>query len=494
MGELYRIDELRALEARAKAGLAQGTLMRRAGEESAGWIETWLRGCGSGGARSVLVLCGPGDNGGDGFVCARALRERGFDCTCWAPLASQSTDSVAARSSWIALGGTVATELPSLDPFDLVVDALFGIGAQRPLAEPMLSALREAGESAAAIVALDTPSGLNADTGAWIGGVHGAHALHTLTFLADKPGLHTADGADASGEVHVFALGVEDAPAVAGAGHLNGPAQFASITGARRRNSNKGDFGVVCVVGGARGMVGAAILAGRAALRLGAGRVYVEAIGAPAFEVDLAQPELMFRNQSSVALPHVLVIGCGMGTDDPARARLARAFEEHSGRAVLDADALNCIAADKTLRTRLRQRDAFTLLTPHPGEAARLLGSSGADVQRDRMGAAGALARELNAMVLLKGAGTVLAEPKGRYWINVTGTPALASAGTGDVLAGMAGALLAQHEDAVAAVCAAVWAHGRAAQDLGGEFGLVASDIPAAAAAALNALVQPGRS
>ncbi len=493
MGELYRIDELRALEARAKAGLAQGTLMRRAGEDAASWIETWLRGCGSGGARSVLVLCGPGDNGGDGFVCASALRARGFDCTCWAPLASQSADSVAARNSWVAQGGAVCAELPHLDPFDVVVDALLGIGAQRPLSEPMLAALRKAGESAAALVALDVPSGLNADTGTWIGGIPGASARHTLTFLADKPGLHTADGVDASGEVHVFALGVEDAAAVAGAGRLNGPTQFASITGARRRNSNKGDFGVVCVVGGARGMVGAAILAGRAALRLGAGRVYVEAIGAPALEFDLEQPELMFRDESSVAPPHVLVIGCGMGTDDGARARLARAFEDHRGRMVLDADALNCVAADKALRTRLRQRDAFTLLTPHPGEAGRLLGSSGADVQRDRIGATGALARELNAMILLKGAGTVLAEPKGRYWINVTGTPALASAGTGDVLAGMAGALLAQHEDAVAAVCAAAWAHGRAANDVDGDIGLVASEIAAAAAAALNALVHPGR-
>ncbi len=487
MSALLRIQELRAVEERARTELPPGTLMHRAGTAAAHAIHQWLaaRHDPSGG---VLVLCGPGDNGGDGFDCACTLRELGHRCQCWAPLASLSADALAARERWTQTGGNVTNQLPPLEHFGAAVDALFGIGARRALSEPFLQALRCVQARDIPVVALDVPSGLNADTGAWIGGVTGAPASLTITFIADKPGLHTNDGAQAAGTVRVEALGLERAVAdSAPPGALIAPELFAALCHPRPTNSNKGDFGSVAVVGGARGMVGAALLAARAALRLGAGKVYLDCIGAPELSLDWQQPELMCRCERELPGVGVLVVGCGMGTDAVARERLGRVLS-HPGALVMDADALNCLARDAALRAALKERSALSILTPHPGEAARLLATNSASVQDDRIGCALRLAQDFGAIVVLKGAGTIVAEPSARYGINPTGGPALASAGTGDVLAGMIGALLAQCADAAAAVRAAVWLHGRAADVFGADLGLLASDIAPLAARELARL------
>jgi hydroxyethylthiazole kinase-like uncharacterized protein yjeF len=492
MHPLYRIEELRALEARARGVLPPGTLMQRAGMAAAQSAHLWYGKHVSASSGSALVLCGPGDNGGDGFICAMGLRDLGYRCSCWAPLPSGSADAVAARTKWTQSGGAILERLPQSESFDLIVDALLGIGAKRPLGELLLAALRWAQARALPILALDVPSGLNADTGAWIGGVVGAPARKTITFIGDKPGLHTLEGIQAAGSVCVENLGLQQAiKESAPSGQLTTPELFADLLKARPMNCNKGDFGTVAVVGGARGMVGAALLAARAAIRLGAGKVYVDCIGAPDLGFDWLQPELMCRTEQELPPVDVLVVGCGIGTDEAARARLQRVMT-HPGPAVFDADALNCLAADPGLSVRLRERTALTVLTPHPGEAARLLATDTASVQLDRVANALRLAEQTGATVVLKGAGSVIAEVTGHYAVNSTGGPALASAGTGDVLAGMIGALLAQCADGIAAIRAGVWLHGRAADLFGADLGLTASDIAPLAARALGQLRSGG--
>jgi hydroxyethylthiazole kinase-like uncharacterized protein yjeF len=246
----------------------------------------------------------------------------------------------------------------------------------------------------------------------------------------------------------------------------------------------------VLVVGGAAGMVGAPLLAARAALRLGAGRVYVDCIGAPELRVDPAQPELMFRPHAAVADVECIVVGCGLGVDDPARGALAWCLAR-AASLVIDADGLNLLADDAALRTALAARSEPAVLTPHPLEAARLLHCSARDVQADRIGAARRLAHALGAFVVLKGAGTVVAAADGRTAVNPTGSPALATAGTGDVLAGMLGALLAQRFDPWQAATAAVWLHGASVHDAG-DVGLVAGEVAARATDVLRGLRQRG--
>jgi len=476
---LFRTAQLRALEQRAGAALAPGTLMQRAGAAAAAWIARRFPA-----SDRIVVVCGPGNNGGDGYVCATSLRAAGRNVVCVALAAPGSDDARAAAARWQAAGGSTLADWTDLMA-EVVVDALFGIGLARALDGRHLQAARWLSQRPC--VALDVPSGLDADTGAWVGDVAGVHATATLTFLAAKPGLYTADGVDACGEVIVDGLGVDLG---ASDGELNAPAAFAPVVRPRQRNTHKGRFGSVLVVGGARGMQGAALLAARSALRLGAGRVYVEALDA-AIEVDAVQPELMFRRATEVEDPAVAVVGCGIGTGESARERVAAALAS-AGPCVIDADALNLIAGDAALRALLSAPDRVRVLTPHPLEAARLLGGSAAAVQADRVSAARRLTQTTGAIVVLKGAGSVIASAE-RYWLNPTGGPALATAGSGDVLAGMVGALLAQGFAPLPATLAAVWLHGRAADDFGADLGLAAGDIAPLAAQALARLRSAAR-
>jgi hydroxyethylthiazole kinase-like uncharacterized protein yjeF len=478
---LYRTERLRRIEQEAARALAPGTLMARAGAAAAAFVE---RRCS--GAAPVLFVCGPGNNGGDGYEAAWHLQRRGRPVLCVALGAPAADDARAAHQRYMGAGGAVVPEIPQSGPWSVAVDAMFGIGLTRPLAGPYLAAAHWMSRQQAPVIALDVPSGLDADTGAWVGAVPGVHATATITFIGAKPGLFTHEGCDAAGRVEVADLEVA---AGASTGALNGPDCFEALVQPRRRNSHKGSFGDVLVVGGATGMVGATLLAARGALRLGAGRVYVDCIGAPDMLLDPAQPELMFRPAASLTAADVVVVGCGAGRGQEAQAALAQSLRRHCP-VVADADALNLIASDPELRRALAERGAAhtSVLTPHPLEAARLLGSAASAVQADRIGAATALAASFNGWTVLKGAGSVIAAPDGRYWINPTGSPALASPGTGDVLAGMIGALLAQGFPAEDAVLGAVWLHGAAADAHGADSGLVASDLPALAARRLAAL------
>lgn len=476
---LYRVDELRAIERAAQAALAPGTLMARAGHAAAEWIAHRH----GGSARSVAVVCGPGNNGGDGFVVAAGLRARGHDVCCVLLAGEPATDDArAALERWTAGGGRVEPRLPVDRRFEVVIDALFGIGLARPLAGDFLDAVHWINRQPS-VYAIDVPSGLDADTGTWVGQVPGVHAAATITFIGDKPGLHTAHGPDAAGEVVVDTLGTRADPS---SGHLIAVDDFDPVCSPRRRDSHKGSYGNLVVVGGGRGMVGAALLAGRAALRLGAGRVYVDAIGAPELRVDPIRPELMFRSRQELEELQAIVVGCGLGLDSAAREAVSKILAGNVP-VVADADALNLLAGDADLQRRAAESAATFVLTPHPLEAARLLGCSVVEIQADRVRAAVRLAQRYSCIVVLKGAGTVVARSDADYAINPTGSPALATAGTGDVLAGMIAALIAQGYDAWTSAQAAVWLHGRAAEGIG-DIGLLADEVALRATEVLRRL------
>ncbi|MYN15855.1 NAD(P)H-hydrate dehydratase [Rugamonas sp. FT107W] len=497
MNPLYSSAEIRAIEHAAAAALPDGVLMQRAGQAGANAALDLLPFSTS--KAKVLILAGPGNNGGDALETAAHLAYAGAQVTVlhFPPQSAPSAERAAAmrraqtsdaRFADLDLAMVAGTE------WMLVVDGLFGIGLQRPLA----GALRELAEAVnglkCSVLALDLPSGLDADTGAIVGldGV-AIHATHTITFIGNKPGLHTCDGRDYAGLVDVSRLDIDASHFAPARLHLNDVKFFSRHLRARRHNTHKGSYGSVAVIGGARGMSGAPLLAARAALNSGAGRVYALFVEDP-LPCDSGQPELMCRLADDFDLgAATLVIGPGLSASRHASELLERAIA--SGGALLaDADALNLLASSPALQTALAQRQASSILTPHPLEAARLLGSTITDVQADRIGAARKLAASLNAHVVLKGSGTVIAAPNGDAVVNTTGNPALATAGTGDVLSGLCGALLAQGWPLWEAALAGVWLHGMAADVLvtegTGPIGLTAGELIPAIRVALNRMVQ----
>jgi len=291
-----------------------------------------------------------------------------------------------------------------------------------------------------------------------------------------KPGLLTLDGPDHCGTVTVADLGLDVRAQLEPTGWVAGRELFASALKRRPHNFHKGMAGSVVVLGGASGMIGAALLAGRAALKLGAGRVYVGMLEETT--IDPGAPELMLRHPDDALGQDLdaIVVGPGLGQSGRAEA-LVGAVLASDMPCVLDADALNLLADNKDLRAACAKRRSDTLLTPHPGEAARLLGAGIAEVQGDRLAAAQHLSGELNAHVVLKGNGSVLVARDGHWFINTSGNPGMASAGMGDVLSGILGALLAQRLSGEAALVLGVHLHGAAADATGAGVGLTASEL-----------------
>ena len=435
----------------------------------------------------VLVLAGPGNNGGDAFVAARLLRAQGRRVQLVAPDGPEHplpADAQAARAEFLASGGSITTEIPDCATWGLIIDGLFGIGLKRAPAGHHAACIttmnRLAQRDNCPLLALDCPSGLDADSGQAARPT--VQATHTLCFIGLHPGLYTNDGPDYSGDIQLAPLDLPLDETIQPDGHLLRRETFAAHLRPRRRNSHKGSYGSVGVLGGSRAMAGAAFLSARAALMLGAGRVYLGLLDADAPSVDLLQPELMLRrpDQLLTADLHALACGPGLGQSSEATDHLEQALKSPLPL-VLDADALNLLAHDGRLQGNLYNRIAPALLTPHPAEAARLLGSSTRDVQADRIGAAQEIARNFACPVALKGCGTVIASPEGAWWINTSGNPGLASAGMGDVLTGLCLALLGQNWPPLAALLAAVHLHGAAADALVadgcGPAGLTASEV-----------------
>ncbi|QXL84800.1 NAD(P)H-hydrate dehydratase [Comamonas sp. NLF-1-9] len=471
---LHASAATRALEASAAARLPAHTLMQRAGQALAALGHALAPH-----ARRVWVLCGPGNNGGDGLLAAALLQRRGLavSVTLLAEPQHLPEDAAWARRQACAAGVAFVDGAPELAPQDLCVDALLGLGLSaaaraQPPAPRLLQALRQLRASGATVLCADLPSGLLGDTGCWAPGFEdlppATGALHTLSLLTLHPGLFTAHGRDAAGTLWCDDLQT-DTSAEPAAALLCGRPQPA----ARAHASHKGSFGDVAILGGeglgarGMGMTGAAVLAGIAALHAGAGRVLLALLDGGASQDLPAWPELMLRRPDALVLQQGSVV-CGCGGGQAVAPLLARVLAEAT-RLVLDADALNALAQSaplqQALAARASQAGHATVLTPHPLEAARLLGSSAGEVQADRLRAASALAERHRCTVVLKGSGSIIATAGQTPGINPTGNAKLATAGSGDVLAGLIGARLAalaapDGASIQQAVCDACWQHG----------------------------------
>jgi hydroxyethylthiazole kinase-like uncharacterized protein yjeF len=475
----------RAAEAAGQAGQPPQALMERAGLAVARLALAIAPH-----AQVIDVWCGPGNNGGDGLVAARQLHGAGkaVRVVLLAEPERLPADAAAACARARSAGLTILTDMPAAGPPDLAIDALLGLGARRAPEGRIAGAIASMNAGSSPVLAVDIPSGMHPDTGMPLGDA-AVQAMATLCLLTLKAGCFTGRGRDLAGAAWWDDLAVD---AGAPQAWLGGPPAMA---GARAHATHKGSFGDVAVVGGAPGMTGAAWLAARAASAAGAGRVYCSPLDTQASLLDPLHAELMGRRDWWLSAPGVLgatTVACGCGGGEAVRAALPPLLS-HTRRLVLDADALNAIAADTALQALLRARAGRglgTLLTPHPLEAARLLAATTAEVQADRLRAAQALAQAFDVAVLLKGSGSVIAAPGRVPVINPSGNAALASAGTGDVLAGWAAGLWAQAPEAQAAdiACAAAWQHGRAAEMWPG----AGRGAPLRAGSLIEALAQRG--
>ena len=453
---LFMAAGIRTIEQHWLAAHPKAALMEKAGAAVAELAGALANESGA----PILILAGPGNNGGDALAAARLFQEQGFRVlvVSRADPSRLPPDAARAWSGWRDSGGTILSEIPHSQAFSLVIDGLFGVGLQRDISGDEARWIGQANDLDCPKLAIDMPSGLDSDSGRIRGCAF--RADHTITFFGLKPGLLTADGLDYVGTLHLDTLGVDPKtlPATPGIALTQLASQHALP--ARAQNSHKGLYGHVGIIGGQNGMVGACLIAGRAALQQGAGSVTLGTLD-ERIVVDYGEPRLMFASPETLLgqQMHALAIGPGLGQSTRAHALLETALAAPCPL-VLDADALNLLANDPDLAHQAAQRSHPTLLTPHPGEAARLLKISVAEVQASRIEAAHALSRQYRAEIALKGAGTVIAHPDGRYAINTSGGPWLAHAGSGDRLTGMVAALLGQGMGPGHALEAAVWLHG----------------------------------
>ena len=441
-------EATRTIETHATIALGSGVLMRRAGEA----VARLALACNPH-THIFWIACGPGNNGGDGLEAAIVLRQ--FGKQVWVShlglhfKSSIETQDAYARAQ--KAGIAISIHPPVL--FDSVIDALFGNGGARSEPSPYDAWMQQIIASGKQVLSIDAPSGLNSDTGET--NLVCIRAETTLVLLTLKPGLLMDEGRDVCGNLWLHRLGLDEIcePRTL----LNAPSSLSP----RPHASHKGSFGDVGIVGGAQGMTGAALLAATSALHGGAGRVYVALLQDRIyFPVVTLQSELMLRHWSDLSLEAMTVVaGCGAGN---AIQESLPVLLKRAKRLVLDADALNQIVSSPSLIDLLQDRaEGSTVLTPHPLEAARLLNTNTAAIQKDRLCAARILCSQFRCTVVLKGSGTLIADTRHGIRINITGNARLATAGTGDVLAGLIGAHWSvQGVSAYQAACSAVYQHG----------------------------------
>ena len=487
---LYTPAQVRELDRRAieDQGIAGGVLMARAGRSTWRLIRQRYPQ-----AKRVLVLCGGGNNGGDGYVIARLAAEAGCDvdlCPLQDP-AALSGDAAIAAGQALERVDAVAWDPALVESADVVVDALLGTGLDRAVEGVLATWIHALNQGSAPVVAVDVPSGLSAETGEVLGAA--VKATCTLTFIGLKQGLYTGDAAEQVGERVFDDLQV---PGVVYEGMTPSAwrvtsAALAQALPARPHNSHKGRFGHVLIIGGDHGMGGAVRLAGEGAARVGAGLVSVATQPGHVSAVQAARPELMTwgiasasdnRAELEALLRQANVIGLGPGLGQGQwGTSLYQAALNTECALVVDADGLNHLAAPPT------ERDDW-VLTPHPGEAARLLATDVASIEADRFAAANALAKRYGGAVVLKGSGTIISDGQTRY-VCTAGNPGMASGGMGDVLTGVIAGLRAQGLSPIDAARIGVQAHSDAADRAaaGGERGLLAGDV----LAQLRGIVNP---
>jgi len=518
---LATADEMRRADRRAteRYGVPSLLLMENAGR---GAVDALERVLGPVGRRRVAVLCGKGNNGGDGFVVARHLLGRGARVSAWlVGRASEVQGDARVNLDALRRAGESVVEAvePSGDTFgrlradlgdaDIIVDALLGTGVRGPATGAIAAAIEAINAAERPVCALDLPSGLPSDGEGPTGPVVRAHV--TVTFGLPKLGLVLPAGTTYAGRVEIADLGIPRA--WLGEGVLTALLEAADIRATfplRPVDAHKGTYGHLLVVAGSVGRTGAAVLACLGALRAGTGLVTCATPGSqqPVVAAQLSEamteplPETAARTLSAKAVERIVellsrmdavALGPGLGLDPETQAAVQTLVRDVERPMVVDADALTALAGHPRA---CRDAPAPRLLTPHPGEAARLLGCGIAEVQADRVASARRLAAESGAVVALKGARTVVADPDGRATLNPTGNPGMATGGTGDVLTGVAGGLLAQGVAPAAALSAAVYLHGLAgdlAAEMRGEPGLVASDVADAIPAAIRRILDADR-
>jgi hydroxyethylthiazole kinase-like uncharacterized protein yjeF len=448
----------------------------------------------------VVLICGKGNNGGDGFVIARQLFTRqlckSLEVIELADRDTLTEDALVNRTMLDVCGCAVKRELPTQPQIaSLVIDAVLGTGLSGPAKGAALDAIRAINElfPLAKKVAVDIPSGLPSDDSNPIGEF--AKADYTVTFTAAKRSQCLSPIYEYCGKLTVVPIGSPSAFYGSKPIHLTTPADLRHLFVKRPCDSNKGMYGHVFVVGGSFGKSGAPAMAGLGSFRSGAGLVTVSVPKDILTAVAAYRPELMTEpltepvEEAEFKRATVLAIGPGLGTGEQTVRLVRRLYVESPVPAVVDADALNALAGD------LPHTDKIRILTPHPGEMSRLMGISTKEVQADRLHNAQSFAKRSGATVVLKGDRTIIAFPDGETWVNPTGSPAMATGGTGDILTGMTAGMVAQHPgDWQRAVCAAVWLHGRcgeiAAKHLGEEATL-ATDLLTYLPEAMNEL-RPG--
>jgi NAD(P)H-hydrate epimerase len=484
---LYTVAQVRALDRHAieELGIPGYELMRRAAAAAfASLRRNWPD------AQRVAVYCGPGNNGGDGYLLALLAREAGLSVEVLALGDGQGEgDAARARAACEAGGVPVrrwvaASALPDAD---VHVDALYGTGLNRPPRPEAATLIERLDASGAPILALDVPSGLDADTGHCPGAA--IRASLTVTFIASKRGLHTGQAAAHTGRIELATLGLpETVWSSAPDARLLEPVALPP----RPRDAHKGRNGHVLAIGGDHGTAGAIRLCGEAALRGGAGLVSVATQAEHLMALNAGRPELMAHAVNGpqaleplLARASVLAVGPGLGQGAWGHALWLTALDS-ALPLVLDADGLNLLAIEPRRFDPARQ----VVLTPHPGEAARLLHCPVGEIERDRFAAARALAQRFGAVVVLKGAGSLVADPDGRLDVCPWGNPGMASGGMGDLLTGLVAALLAQGCPAAQAARLGVGLHARAGDRAAreGERGMIASDLLAPLRLLLNGL------
>ncbi|AUH71639.1 NAD(P)H-hydrate dehydratase [Legionella sainthelensi] len=475
---LYRCEQIRACEQQATSlyQLDENTLMSRAGAEAFSHIIKLYPHI-----RHLAVYCGSGNNAGDGYVVARLAHEHGLMVTVYQCKALVDLPLAAQHAALMAINAGVDCQ-PADEPLDseaeLIVDALLGIGLRGPVHGNIASAIHQINASGLPVIALDVPSGLNADTGQVDNFCVQADA--TLTFIAQKLGMYTADGPDYCGDIYCCSLSLEACThQLTPAARLLNSTTLSLPLAKRKKNSHKGNYGHVLIIGGGPGMPGAVSLAAKATLRSGSGAVTVATWPEYATSALSLIPEAMVSGIKTakdlkrlLANASVCVIGPGLGESDWAIDLFLTAITSQLPM-VIDASALRLLANNP-------QTDDNWILTPHPGEAASLLACSTDSIQKDRYQAAEKIQQQYGGVVVLKGAGTLIQTAEKSTFVCPRGNPGMASAGMGDVLSGIIAGFCAQGFSLAQAAQYGVWVHAvagdRVAEKLG-EAGLLASDL-----------------